>query len=211
MKAIRLAGALALVLCGGSAFPARAATVSIGLSMSYFNTIPGNPVTPQPPPITPPNFVGTQLTGVANFFAGGVDPILGSPDIGALNVGDIFNITVHHDCFNACTLKFSFGGLAGGFTAMAFEQNTDLASIPTPPPIAPSITIGALDFLLPQPPPVRVAGIIVGFDDPEIIGEWAVTLSVDNTTPLPATLPLFASGLGALGLLGWRRKRNQAV
>jgi hypothetical protein len=32
------------------------------------------------------------------------------------------------------------------------------------------------------------------------------------TTPVPATLPLFASGLGALGLLGWYRKRKaQAV
>jgi hypothetical protein len=30
--------------------------------------------------------------------------------------------------------------------------------------------------------------------------------------PLPAALPLFATGLGALGLLGWRRKRKaQAV
>ena len=28
------------------------------------------------------------------------------------------------------------------------------------------------------------------------------------TTPLPASLPLFATGLGALGLLGWRRKRK---
>jgi hypothetical protein len=27
-------------------------------------------------------------------------------------------------------------------------------------------------------------------------------------TPLPAALPLFAAGLGALGLLGWRRKRK---
>jgi hypothetical protein len=27
-------------------------------------------------------------------------------------------------------------------------------------------------------------------------------------TPLPATLPLFATGLGSLGLLGWRRKRR---
>src|SRR5262245_42151385 len=27
-------------------------------------------------------------------------------------------------------------------------------------------------------------------------------------TPLPATLPLFAGGLGALGLLGWRRKKK---
>lgn len=31
-----------------------------------------------------------------------------------------------------------------------------------------------------------------------------------STTPLPAALPLFASGLGALGLLGWRRKRKRS-
>jgi len=30
-------------------------------------------------------------------------------------------------------------------------------------------------------------------------------------TPLPAALPLFATGLGALGLLGWRRKRKSAT
>jgi hypothetical protein len=33
------------------------------------------------------------------------------------------------------------------------------------------------------------------------------TISV-SATPLPAALPLFATGLGALGLLVWRRKRN---
>jgi hypothetical protein len=32
--------------------------------------------------------------------------------------------------------------------------------------------------------------------------------SHDTPIPLPGTLPLFASGLGALGLLGWRRKRK---
>jgi len=30
-------------------------------------------------------------------------------------------------------------------------------------------------------------------------------------TPIPATLPLFATGMGALGLLGWRRKRQQGA
>jgi len=30
-------------------------------------------------------------------------------------------------------------------------------------------------------------------------------------TPLPATLPLFATGVGALGLFGWRRKRKNAA
>ena len=33
--------------------------------------------------------------------------------------------------------------------------------------------------------------------------EWTVA-----ATPLPATLPLFATGLGAMGLLGWRKKQK---
>jgi hypothetical protein len=32
-----------------------------------------------------------------------------------------------------------------------------------------------------------------------------------NVVPLPAALPLFAGGLGALGALGWRRKRKAAA
>jgi hypothetical protein len=36
-------------------------------------------------------------------------------------------------------------------------------------------------------------------------------LTLDSTTPLPAALPLFASGLGVLGLLGWRRKRKASA
>jgi hypothetical protein len=34
--------------------------------------------------------------------------------------------------------------------------------------------------------------------------------SVVSTVPLPAAPPLFATGLGLLGLLGWRRKRKAA-
>lgn len=33
----------------------------------------------------------------------------------------------------------------------------------------------------------------------------------DFTTPLPGALPLFISGLGALGFVGWRRKRKSAA
>jgi hypothetical protein len=39
-------------------------------------------------------------------------------------------------------------------------------------------------------------------------GVGVIAGTADGTTPLPAALPLFATGLGALGLLGWRRKRK---
>jgi len=60
---------------------------------------------------------------------------------------------------------------------------------------------------------------LVGYSGGPITGESVVrtggagTVYGDLTgsitpTPLPAALPLFATGIGALGLLGWRRKRK---
>ena len=44
------------------------------------------------------------------------------------------------------------------------------------------------------------------------ICDSATGLLTTTPTPVPAALPLFATGLGALGLFGWRRKRKaQAV
>jgi hypothetical protein len=39
----------------------------------------------------------------------------------------------------------------------------------------------------------------------------SLTLSAVATTPIPAALPLFASALGGLGFLGWRRKKAMAA
>ncbi len=38
-----------------------------------------------------------------------------------------------------------------------------------------------------------------------------LTISAVSETPLPATLPLFASALGGFGLLAWRRKKKTAT
>ena len=38
-----------------------------------------------------------------------------------------------------------------------------------------------------------------------------VTLDSPSAVPIPAALPLFATGLGALGLLGWWRKRRSVA
>lgn len=43
-----------------------------------------------------------------------------------------------------------------------------------------------------------------------IRSDWTITGSV-SAVPLPAAFPLFAGGLGLLGLLGWRRKRMAAA
>jgi hypothetical protein len=37
--------------------------------------------------------------------------------------------------------------------------------------------------------------------------DQSFTLEI-GTAPIPAALPLFATGLGGLGLIGWRRKRK---
>jgi hypothetical protein len=42
------------------------------------------------------------------------------------------------------------------------------------------------------------------------IGGFEVADVSASLTPLPATLPLFATGFAGLGLLGWRRKRKNA-
>jgi hypothetical protein len=54
---------------------------------------------------------------------------------------------------------------------------------------------------------VDVAGDNLALND-QLILDVETTVSA---TPLPAALPLFATGFGALGLLGWRRKRKGAA
>jgi hypothetical protein len=58
---------------------------------------------------------------------------------------------------------------------------------------------------------VWIAGtnlVIVTNDSFNDVTWTTTTFSQGTATPLPAALPLFATGLGALGLLGWRRKRK---
>ena len=51
----------------------------------------------------------------------------------------------------------------------------------------------------------NIGQVLWGSSDPSL-GSFLV-----SATPIPASLPLFATGIGALGLLGWRRKRKAAA
>ena len=56
-------------------------------------------------------------------------------------------------------------------------------------------------------PPWTWADESVGIQTGAVYAEFAPV----SMTPLPAALPLFAGGLGALGLLGWRRKHKNSA
>jgi hypothetical protein len=112
-------------------------------------------------------------------------------------------------------------GFSDSASLMLFDQNNDLLATYTtatsifcsPSSCAPEIGVGGGVL------PANTTSFIIendlfteGLSNPsgliEISGNFTVTPTL---TPLPPTLPLFASGLGAMGLLGWRRKRKATV
>ena len=110
---------------------------------------------------------------------------------------------------------FEFVGPSAGQPAImapadfseVFTSATVLAEYMTTPLIELALTTATCE-------PLFFCGSWIG-DNSTGANETGVTLTYNFTpapTPLPAALPLFATGLGALGLLGWRRKRKaQAV
>src|SRR4029079_17650571 len=92
-----------------------------------------------------------------------------------------------------------------GLTIMIFCRPNEV--VPGPPTLPLQFFYPPGPPVYPRGPPSNFSGPIFAFDDAVQIGTWEVTLH--DATPLPAALPLSAIGLGALGLLGWRRKKNQ--
>jgi len=58
---------------------------------------------------------------------------------------------------------------------------------------------------------IFVSGFVGDFASGHFTEAFTTSFSVGAATPLPAALPLFAGGLGTLGLLGWRRKKKATL
>ncbi|HEX3342143.1 MAG TPA: hypothetical protein VHT68_23570 [Pseudolabrys sp.] len=113
----------------------------------------------------------------------------------------------------------------GGFnlTPANISQFQIQTSLPSDPPAGHIYTLTVAQTV---PPNNDAAGILIldlftqtwqihglnnsTIDDGKLIvtGPSLGTAAAPGATPLPAALPLFATGLGALGFLGWRRKRR---
>lgn len=88
---------------------------------------------------------------------------------------------------------------SGGLVTAPLSSNIQDSSSYSP-------LIGPIEFTLSSPTSVN----FFVADTPGQYGDngGGVSLSITSATPLPPALPLFATGLGIAGLLGWRTKRN---
>ena len=107
--------------------------------------------------------------------------------------------------------------LANTTSLTFFGNNNEFLGTFFVPEIAGDQTFSFLGVLFESPQVSRVritsgnVSLGAGQFDPDVVVMDDFIFGEPSNTPLPAALPLFATGLGALGLLGWRRKRKQAA
>ena len=165
-----------------------------------FNSLSGF-LQPNPLAIGSASFISSNGSGLYNTTGFGLPgTYLASQNSGYIRIELVSGISAVG--FDAASL---FSSQAGNWTYELFDATSQIASLT-------SFVANAFGFV----GFVNTSGEIRAIN---IIGPGSTYEAIDDVslgtaslvTPLPAALPLFASGLGALGLLGWRRKRKQSA
>jgi hypothetical protein len=124
---------------------------------------------------------------------------------------DSFYFTPYVNSNLSANLTFSYSDIT------SFSLQLDNTGVNPPTVITadynPVSAAGELSLILSDPTDVLSAGsnyalVINGANETGGEESYIGYFSLTAATPLPAALPLFASGIGALGLFGWRRKRK---
>jgi hypothetical protein len=213
MKKTLMAAAAGLLALGGVAH----ANTALGELWSVPDAVAQNATVANVPATTPDvtfsvatpfNFSGTGVTrstwlgssgafGITENTAGTLAGLMSNGTIstlveftGFVSVTNGETFTVTHDD----GLTLIIGGLDLGFNAGPTSPTTTTATYTGP--------TGNFAFTL-------VYGECCG--GPAVLQVDLPFQSVERATPLPGALPLMASGLGGLGLLGWRRKKRKGA
>jgi hypothetical protein len=147
----------------------------------------------------------------------------------AITTTDTVTGTINTDC-DSCTLgatdigawSFTLPGIGtiSGSVPTIVDLPTDLTASPTGlsfnggfcgGPVTFNGAAGGLNFECGMIADYLGTGSGGDFDSRDLDDATLQIATMVSTTPLPAALPLFATGLGAMGLLGWRRKRKNAA
>jgi hypothetical protein len=155
-------------------------------------------------------FTGAYLTetftGVGLYSVSSVQ-LSYSVGSGLLNGSETWDTYLNGQLIGSDTIVGNYGGglycyCGGQYTTPAISSDTFTYT----DSFAPIVGNGTytLEFYLAQ-------GVAPGYGSIFFYDSGSAVLTGDAATPLPAALPLFATGLGALGLLGWRRKRGRAI
>ena len=136
------------------------------------------------------------------FHTGGNGPVTGQEVQFPVNFTTPFNLPADHYFF-VPQVQLDTGDLLW----LSAPRPIVAPGTPFPPGVT-DLQAWARDEFL-DPDWLRIGTDIVG-GTPAPTFNLAFSLEGDPT-PLPGALPLFASGLGALGLLGWRRKKKAAT
>ena len=193
----KLFGLIASVAMFGASFvgPANATTFNVN---GVFNSAQFRVTTTIEEFVNPPPFMngagplagaGNTLTGTVTINGGvltGVNLSLGIFANFGLAQSSLSNVS-------ADGLSWSLTASSGGFTPTPLNL-TDTNGM---------LTFGSFTFA--EQGPHSWDTQVVNYSD--LTG----TVTPPIPTPIPTALPLFATGLGALGLLGWRRKRKAAA
>jgi hypothetical protein len=123
-----------------------------------------------------------------NYYTDAVDPMLANGSFQSFSASGLTATDFKQICLVACgSGNFDNPGHLGPDSPVALNF----------------VNGGMIEFGV-----VFQAAPAIGVTDTAVFDNLDFTLT---TTPLPAALPLFATGLGGLGLLGWRRKRKNTA
>ena len=138
------------------------------------------------------NFLGIDIAGL--IAAVQANPSAFDPALTSTSLGIVGTATG-----SACVTETGAGATTSGWGQWCANSNTPSSLHAY---LNPNLTNPEQQALFTDDQHLSAAGqqIEANFVFDEITG-----------TPVPATLPLFATGLGGLGLLGWRRKRKAQV
>ncbi len=151
---------------------------------------------------------------VLTIGAANADTIVEFDVAGTTSDGGTFSGTIGLDVTTPTNFASDNANIVSSdFPAKSFFDVFVDISLPSPPGIGLSISDGSGDTLnldIPLSSLTDAGGPIDGGSFNSATAQVSTITGGDITTPLPAAFPLFATGLGAMGLLGWRRKRKSS-